>query len=74
MGCRMILHPFLVATITIIKYNSEVTWWLIQREEAMRKLNRMIAVILESVMFCLMPVTDMNVMAEDISSAITFEF
>ena len=32
----------------------------------MRRLNRMIAVILASVMFCLMPVTDMNVMAEEI--------
>lgn len=39
----------------------------------MRKLNRMIAVILASVMFCLMPVTDMNVMAEEISDTTVTE-
>ena len=33
----------------------------------------MIAVILASVMFCLMPVTDMNVMAEEISDTTVTE-
>lgn len=39
----------------------------------MKGLKRMVAVLLAAVMFCLMPVTDMNVMAEEISDTTVTE-
>ena len=42
-------------------------------EGTMKGLKRMVAVLLAAVMFCLMPVTDMNVMAEEISDTTVTE-
>ena len=42
-------------------------------EGTMKGLKRMVAVFLAAVMLCLMPVTDMNVMAEEISDTTVTE-
>ena len=68
-----ILPLFFVARITIIKYNSEVTKRFNKGEGTMKGLKRMVAVFLAAVMLCLMPVTDMSVMAEEISDTTVTE-